>query len=122
MKSGGGCPLLLLLSSVGLLFLIAQLPGTSGQNTTEKAGSCPQTQTVMSSAANCTEECQTDAACEENRKCCPADKPGSCPKFTDVISPLGFCQDKCLRDSDCESTTKCCLNGCGKRSCLPPDL
>ncbi|XP_015271645.1 PREDICTED: waprin-Phi1-like [Gekko japonicus] len=131
MKSGhGGCPLLLL-SFVGLLFFAGQLPGTSGQNATEKAGTCPRTETVTTSG-NCTEECQSDAHCEENQKCCPAgcgtscqvpdDKPGSCPKFAGGISSLGFCMDKCMKDSDCDDNAKCCQNGCGKRSCLSPDL
>uniref|UniRef100_A0A098LWL9 Waprin n=1 Tax=Eublepharis macularius TaxID=481883 RepID=A0A098LWL9_EUBMA len=128
-SSSSGCPLLL--SLVGLLFLGAQLPGTSGQNVTEKAGTCPETETVTNSR-NCTEECQSDLSCEENLKCCPTgcgmscqtpnDKPGSCPKTSGVISILGFCSHKCMTDSDCKDTAKCCQNGCGKRSCLTPDF
>ncbi|XP_060119859.1 waprin-Phi1-like [Heteronotia binoei] len=127
--SAGGCPLLLFF--VGLLFFATQLPGTSGHNVTEKAGTCPKKEAVTPSG-NCTEECQSDASCKENQKCCPAgcgmscqvpdDKPGSCPKFTSGISSLGFCRNKCMKDSECEDDTKCCQNGCGKRSCLSPEF
>nr|XP_056700464.1 waprin-Phi1-like [Euleptes europaea] len=127
--SGGGCPLLL--SLLGLLFFATQLPGTSGQNVTEKAGTCPETQAVTT-GGNCTEECQSDDSCKANQKCCPTgcgascqvpdDKPGTCPKTVGAISPLGICQEKCSKDSDCRDTAKCCQNGCGKRSCLSPDF
>uniref|UniRef100_A0ACB8F7K7 Uncharacterized protein n=1 Tax=Sphaerodactylus townsendi TaxID=933632 RepID=A0ACB8F7K7_9SAUR len=71
-SSSSSCPLIL--SLVGLFFAM-QLPGTSGQNVTEKAGTCP---TTVTTSGNCTEECQSDDSCEENQKCCPIGCGTSC--------------------------------------------
>nr|A7X4K1.1 RecName: Full=Waprin-Phi1; Flags: Precursor [Philodryas olfersii]ABU68542.1 Waprin-Phi1 [Philodryas olfersii] len=124
----GSCPLLLF-SLVGLLTTCAQEPDAAGQNTTavaEKAGTCPQAELEMPDR-NCTEACQSDAGCEENKKCCrtgcgtscqiPDEKPGSCPNVDTPIPPLGLCKTTCSKDSDCSETKKCCKNGCGFMTC-----
>ena len=141
-SSGGGssspsCPLCLL-SLVGLLVFCAQVLGTSGQNATvaaDKAGRCPESTPVVVEASpggNCTEECQSDASCPENQKCCPAgcgtscqvpdEKPGSCPTIIMFggLRPLGICQDRCKSDANCDGNWKCCKNGCGKNACMKP--
>uniref|UniRef100_A0A098M207 Waprin n=1 Tax=Hypsiglena sp. JMG-2014 TaxID=1550645 RepID=A0A098M207_9SAUR len=120
---------LLVFSLVGLLTACAQEPDAAGQSTTavaEKAGTCPQAKLEMPSG-NCTEDCQSDVGCEENKKCCrtgcgtscqiPDDKPGSCPNMDMPIRPLAPCKSTCKTDSDCESTDKCCENGCGFMTC-----
>ncbi|XP_058032713.1 uncharacterized protein LOC131195101 [Ahaetulla prasina] len=75
----GSCPLLLF-SLVGLLTTCAQEPDSAGQNTTEvaeKAGTCPQAELEVPNG-NCTEECQSDARCEGNQKCCRTGCGTSC--------------------------------------------
>uniref|UniRef100_A0AAU6NSY4 Waprin-Phi1-like protein transcript variant X1 n=1 Tax=Micrurus mipartitus TaxID=430902 RepID=A0AAU6NSY4_MICMP len=123
---------LLLFSLVGLLVISAQETGADGQNTTavaEKAGICPQAESE-SPNGNCTEECQSDARCEGNQKCCrtgcgtscriPDGKAGSCPDMSMPIPPLGICRTLCQKDSDCPDVKKCCLNGCGFMTCTRP--
>ncbi|KAK9405057.1 waprin-Phi1-like [Crotalus adamanteus] len=85
----GSCPLLLF-SLVGLLVTCAQEPDTARQNTTaaaEKAGICPQAE-LETPNGNCTEECQSDASCEGNQKCCQTGCGTSC-QIPDGI-PKGF--------------------------------
>ncbi|XP_063154198.1 WAP four-disulfide core domain protein 3 [Candoia aspera] len=131
MPRSSSCPLLLL-SLVGLLSICAQEPDPAGWNTTavaEKAGTCPNTELEMPSG-NCTEECQSDASCEGNQKCCqtgcrtscqiPNDKSGSCPVYPGPIQPLGLCRDTCGTDSHCPDNRKCCRNGCGNMTCAIP--
>ncbi|XP_070600487.1 waprin-Phi1-like [Erythrolamprus reginae] len=130
---GSCCPLLLLLlfSLVGLFTTCA----LAGQNTTaaaEKAGTCPQVEAeVEVPGGNCTEECQSDAGCEENKKCCrragcgtscqvPDVRPGSCPNVDVPIPPLGLCRTTCQSDTNCQEGKKCCRNGCGFMTCETP--
>uniref|UniRef100_A0A8C6Y5T9 WAP domain-containing protein n=1 Tax=Naja naja TaxID=35670 RepID=A0A8C6Y5T9_NAJNA len=75
----GSCPLLLF-SLVGFLMTCVQEPGADGQNTTEvaeKAGICPQAGLERPNG-NCTEECQSDARCKGNQKCCRTGCGTSC--------------------------------------------
>ncbi|ETE59165.1 hypothetical protein L345_15106, partial [Ophiophagus hannah] len=127
----GSCPLLLF-SLVGLLMTCAQEPAVTGQTTTEvaeKAGICPQAELERPNG-NCTEECQSDAHCEGNQKCCqtgcgtscriPDEKIGSCPDVSMPIPPLGICRTLCHTDSNCPDVQKCCKNGCGFMTCSTP--
>ncbi|KAJ6655540.1 hypothetical protein lerEdw1_005011 [Lerista edwardsae] len=119
---------LLLLSLLGLLTLRTPRLVTSGQNVTAvaRAGSCPET-VVVAQSGNCTEECQSDASCEEHQKCCPTscgtscqtpnDKPGLCPEVHPSMPQLSPCYDTCKADSDCPGSLKCCRNSCGNLSC-----
>uniref|UniRef100_A0A8C6Y4W2 WAP domain-containing protein n=1 Tax=Naja naja TaxID=35670 RepID=A0A8C6Y4W2_NAJNA len=127
----GSCPLLLF-SLVGFLMTCVQEPGADGQNTTEvaeKAGICPQAGLERPNG-NCTEECQSDARCKGNQKCCrtgcgtscriPDEKSGSCPDVSMPIPPLGICRTLCESDSGCPNIQKCCKNGCGFMTCATP--
>ncbi|XP_020662660.3 waprin-Phi1 isoform X1 [Pogona vitticeps] len=132
-SSSSSCPLCLL-SLVGLLVFGTQLLSTSGQNATaatEKAGTCPGNTRGETKSGNCTEECQSDASCTENQKCCPTgcgmscqvpdEKPGSCPSvMLGGIPQLGICLEMCQSDTQCKGTWKCCRNGCGKNICMEP--
>ncbi|XP_042786771.1 WAP four-disulfide core domain protein 2 isoform X1 [Panthera pardus] len=111
------------LPGLGLLApLTVGLPGREA----EKTGVCPQLQADQ----NCTQECQSDAQCADNLKCCqagcatichlPDEKQGSCPHVNTDFPQLGLCQDQCKVDSQCPGLLKCCYNGCGKVSCITP--
>ncbi|XP_045300408.1 WAP four-disulfide core domain protein 2 isoform X2 [Leopardus geoffroyi] len=108
---------------LGLLLLgLSPVPGREA----EKTGVCPQLQADLS----CTQECQSDAQCADNLKCCqagcatichlPDEKQGSCPHVNTDFPQLGLCQDQCKVDSQCPGLLKCCYNGCGKMSCITP--
>uniref|UniRef100_A0A670ZLW5 WAP domain-containing protein n=1 Tax=Pseudonaja textilis TaxID=8673 RepID=A0A670ZLW5_PSETE len=102
---------------------------TSLPEAAEKAGVCPQAE-LERPDGNCTEECQSDARCEGNQKCCrtgcgtscriPDEKAGSCPDVDMPIPPLGICRTTCQSDSNCPNIKKCCKNGCGFMSCSTP--
>ncbi|XP_040302865.1 WAP four-disulfide core domain protein 2 isoform X2 [Herpailurus yagouaroundi] len=108
---------------LGLLLLgLSPVPGREA----EKTGVCPQLQADL----NCMQECQSDAQCADNLKCCqagcgtichlPDEKQGSCPHVNTDFPQLGLCQDQCKVDSQCPGLLKCCYNGCGKMSCITP--
>ncbi|XP_060627553.2 waprin-Phi1-like [Anolis sagrei] len=125
---------LLFLSLVALSIFGVQRVDASEQNNvtvaTGKAGTCPENTEVVTPSVNCTAECQSDANCQGNAKCCPSgcnvvcripdEKPGSCRHASIGISQLGLCRDTCQKDSQCTGALKCCTNGCGKKSCSDP--
>nr|XP_016853604.1 PREDICTED: waprin-Phi1-like [Anolis carolinensis] len=114
-SSSLGITQLLFLSLVGLSIVCVRRVDASEQNNVTvaagKVGTCPENTEVLPASANCTTECQSDAGCEGNAKCCsmgcskvcriPDEKPGSCRHDSTGISQLGLCRDTCQNDSQC---------------------
>jgi hypothetical protein len=87
-----------------------------------KPGSCP----APSDYGICIQDCDSDADCDGDQKCCSNgcgkvclspehNKPGDCP----MPSGDGNCVDECNVDNECSNSQKCCSTGCG-RSCQQP--
>uniref|UniRef100_A0A803T715 WAP domain-containing protein n=1 Tax=Anolis carolinensis TaxID=28377 RepID=A0A803T715_ANOCA len=110
-----------------------------------KVGTCPENTEVLPASANCTTECQSDAGCEGNAKCCSMGCSKVCripdgnaslahthscthtlagnlssPRIQSQL--VGSCRiiQHMPKRFPMHWWLKCCTNGCGKKSCSAP--
>nr|Q9N0L8.1 RecName: Full=Whey acidic protein; AltName: Full=tWAP; Flags: Precursor [Notamacropus eugenii]CAB90357.1 whey acidic protein [Notamacropus eugenii] len=119
-----------------LTLVLLALGAWAAQESTEKAGYCPDFRQVLLDRRDCKQLCNDDASCPQNMRCCQRgcswlcmnttqEKDGLCPVATSHSSSSEeqqrkqLCDKTCKTDLGCEGKAKCCASSCGQTCFMP---